>query len=109
MDFFGKGGQWKRCVESWCETHHADPFREYLEGEYDGDDADDPHVWTEWFRQGYRLEGTHSDEYLAYAARWIIIPVHSPGLRTWGDSRHDNGPSRRRRNRKGPWPSRAVP
>ena len=77
VDFSGKNGKWRRCVEAWCETHHADPFREYLEGNYDGDDgddSDDTDVWVEWFREGYLLEGTHSDEYLVYAARWIIIP-----------------------------------
>ena len=74
VDFSGKNGKWRGCLESWCETHHADPFHEYLEENYDGDAADDPDVWVEWFRAGYLLEGTHSDEYLAYAARWVIIP-----------------------------------
>ena len=83
VDFAKNNGIWERGVGSWCETHFADPFLEYLEKGYDGDDNDDPGVWVEWFRKGYLLEDVHSDEYLAYAARWIIIPcvarAYKPG------------------------------
>ena len=84
VDFAQKNGRWVSGVDSWCETHYDDPFLEDLKEHYDGDDNDDPGVWVEWFRGGYLLKGTHSDDYLAYAARWIIIPciarAYEPGV-----------------------------
>ena len=81
----GGGGLWYEMVSALSVVQHDDPFAEWLETDVAAVPPPGPDIWHTLFTDGYGVSlSTHSREYLAHAARLLVIPLigraYSPGV-----------------------------